>query len=358
MRQLYLDANAHLPMSKKAIEAFVEYNRSLSGHGHPMSPSTTGRAAMSAIEKARAQIAVSLGADASQIFFTSSCTQACEWGVFILSQLVSNGIIYISKAEHPAIKQAFEYYCRLSINGIRLGIDANGVVQAPEDLDAGVICIHIQNEIGVIQPIEKFKCKYLLSDMCQSAGKCAIDMSKMNVDIATFGAHKFGGPVGVGFLYLRDPKWWNAFGTGSRYFMDRPGTPDVASIVATAAALKESMETLPERAQNMVDFRNVLEDGLDLLDIEIIGKNAVRCPNTTFLHLAGGLGVSVMLQLCDKGIYTGLGSACGSAYTGPSPLMKALGRDEGPHDFIRVSNYGEYSGKDAEYFLEQFSKLV
>lgn len=350
---LYLDANAHLPMSKVALDALVSFNNSVAGHGHSMAPSRPGRAAMTAMEVSREVIAECLGAsNPHQIIFTSTCSQACEWGLEIFNNL-NQKQTFVSPTEHPAVRQSTSELNKIPIN-------SDGIITNIEFNDDGVICIYMQNEIGVIQPIKDIKCGYLFSDMSQIPGKITINLSSIpNVDIATFGAHKFGGPGGVGFIYLKEPLYWQEFGTGSRYFKDRTGTPDVASIVATAAALEDAIKTLPERTVKMKEFQTTLESGLDNLGIEVIGKGAVeRSPNTTFMHIPDGKAMQILLCLGGENIHVGLGSACGSFHSGMSPLMTAMGRSGGAHDFMRVSTYGEYASEDALLFLDKLQECI
>ena len=105
--------------------------------------------------------------------------------------------------------------------------------------------------------------KYMLVDISQSIGKISVNLKNMPIDIAVFGGHKFGGSAGVGFIYLKDINLWREFGTGSRYFSDRAGSPDVAAVVATSAALEEELMTMPERLVKMVEFRDILEPELE-----------------------------------------------------------------------------------------------
>jgi len=360
-KELFLDSNAHNSMSEAALKAFVEYNRSTAGKGHPMTPSRPGREAASALETARGKIAFLLGAKRSgQIIFTSTCTQACEWAMLTLSSLLkkSNGLyidggsdnrIFISPIEHPAIRR---YEEDLPL----LPIDENGIVQECKVFKAA--CVHVQNEIGIIQPLERIKAGYLLSDMCQSVGKVTINLEEMPIDIAVFGGHKFGGSAGVGFIYLKNIEWWTEFGVGSRYFSDRTGTPDVASVVATAAALEEELMTMPERLAKMKEFQSTLEPALEELGCEIIAKNAARVPNTTFLKLPKTQAMEVLLDLSRQGIYVGLGSACGSLHTGDTPLMQALGREGGAGDFLRFSQHGDYGKAEALFVIDKIKQIM
>jgi cysteine desulfurase len=383
MKELFLDANAHLPLNTIALQAYNDFVCSKANHGHPSSLSEPGRLAATALENARIRIAQLIGAkDSNQIIFTSGCTQACEWAMDIFFNLDAHKYhsdlnpIAISPVEHPAIRDAFEKSDKQyhpSEPSTRLSVDKDGMVQpfqAQSWQDFGIdkiVCTYVQNEIGVIQPVGTLKTalfsndgreffsgttkqKYVLSDMSQALGKIDLNVTNLDVDIAIFGAHKFGGPGNIGFIYLKNTDWWLPFGTGSRYFMDRPGTPDVAGIITTATALEEALRTLSVRQENMKKFQSTLEDGLKMRGYEIIAEQAHRVPNTTFVNIPN-LAMLAVMKLGEKGIHVGLGSACGSMHTGPSPLMKVLNREGNINDYLRISQWGEYGHKDAEYFL-------
>ena len=358
MKHLFLDANAHVPLSKSAQKAYIDFQNSDAGHGHPSSPSRAGQLAAGELETARIKIATLLGAKPSQIIFTSTCSQACEWALNILVAQCSKEspppIISYSPVEHSAIKYGIDHL-KNKINFKQMGVDKSGIISSfPNN---PVICIHIQNELGTIQPIEQFENSKLLTDMCQSIGKVSVNLKESCADIAVFGGHKFGGSAGLGFIYLKNINWWQEFGSGSRYFNDRSGTPDVGAAVATAAALDEALFYMPERLSRAKEFQSAIEPRLEEMGLEIIGKEAPRVFNTTFLYIPD-VAMHVLLDLSKQGIIVGLGSACGSMHTGPSPLMQALGRKGGAHDFIRISQHGEYGAKDALYVSDAFNKSL
>ena len=335
----------------------MEFATSPAGHGHPSSLSEPGRLAATAIEEARAKIAFLIGAkSANQIIFTANCTQACEWGLEIFFQLDQSDII-CSPIEHSAVKEAFEkiYQRTYKSEPEYMAVGPDGLVDRSTEYQK-MSCIHMQNEIGVIQPLKEFKRKFMFSDMSQSLGKVGLNVSDIGVDIAVFGAHKFGGPGSVGFIYLKDPTWWRAFGTGSRYFMDRPGTPDVAGIVASAVALEDAIDTLSERQKNMIMFQKTVEKGLKAMGHKIVAEYSPRAWNTTFVNVPSQAMVAIM-KLGEKGIHLGLGSACGSMHAGASTLMKVLGKSGTVHDYLRISQWGEYDEMDAIHFLNIFNSL-
>lgn len=355
MKELFLDANAHVPMSKETIKVYSDYQNSRAGWGHALAPSKPGQAAASALETARGKMANLLGADSPHnIVITSTCTQACEWGLWLLKNNIE-GFIYHSGVEHSAVYQKLNTFDSV----YNLPISKDGVVSEPEWYDNrdAIVCSHVQNEIGIIQPIEKFENNFLFSDMCQSPGKVSINLNEMPVDIATFGAHKWGGPASVGLLYLKDVALYEEFGTGSRYFSDRPGTPDVGAVVAAAASLESTLMNMPERIAKMHQFQTILEEKLQDMKLEIVGKNASRVVNTTFVRIPG-IAFKMLADLSQKGIYVGMGSACGSMHTGPSLTMNALGIEGDAHDFLRISQHGNYGKQDAEYLADEIFKLL
>lgn len=352
MKSMFLDANAHVPINPKALEAYNKFSNSLAGHGHPSSLSAPGREAALALENARAKIAELIGAqNANQIIFTSNCTQACEWAVEMIPGMFE--YCAVSPVEHPAVKDAVSTYS-MQI----LPCTARGEVLPANNSKALLhICVHMQNEIGTIQDIKALRKNFMFSDMSQSLGKIPVNVQELEVDIAAFGAHKFGGPGGLGFIYLRDTKNWTLFGSGSRYFMDRPGTPDVAGAVATAVALEEAINSLPERTQKMQTFQKKLEAYFRQRNFEIVGDGAARSPNTTFVNLPN-IAMTTLMALGEHNIHVGLGSACGSIHAGASPLMRVLGREGGVDDYMRISQWGEYDDKDADHLTSILDKVI
>jgi cysteine desulfurase len=353
--QIFLDSNAHLPLNNKAAEAYINFNKSIAGHGHAMSISMPGRIAASELENARTKIAKLIGAEnPNQIIFTSSCTQACEWGLELL-KAQNFEKVYCSTIEHKSVAiKAGELF-----GNNDLFVNKDGVVACtfiPQEKNSAIICIHVHNEIGTIQQIENIKVPFFC-DMSQSLGKIPINVSKTpNLKVAVFGAHKFGGPVNVGFIYIRDSKWWKEFGTGSRYYFDRPGTPDVGMIIAASVALEEAINTLQARFERALRFRTIIESALKSINIQIIGDKSMRVPHTSFINIGKKMGPYVMTQLEAENIFVGLGSACGSLQSSSSPVMSALGYGGSSQDNIRISNWGDYGEREGKIVAQALVK--
>lgn len=353
---LYLDSNSHRPIHPKALEAFIKFNSLPAAHGHPSALNAAGRAANAALEEAREKIAKLIGAkNSNQIIFTSGCTNACDWGLKILFNIgkYNKKEIVVSSLEHPAVGKICETEDIQQLKSTKDGI----IIQ--DERVKKLICLYVQNEIGTIQPIKELKADYIFSDMSQALGKIPVNVTDLNIDIATFGAHKFGGISGVGFIYLKDINNWIPYNNQIHRYMDSPGTLNVAGIVASAVALEEAINSLPERTENMKSFQKTLENELLNMGFEIIGYNASRSPSTTYF---AGLKFSqkTILDLSEKEIFVGSGSACSSGISGFNaiPTMKALDKDYHLGQVMRISTFGEYISNDAAYFIKVLKEVL
>lgn len=364
MKELFLDTNAHVFLNEKTNLSEIKY-------GHPLSPSLPGRIAAKEIEYAREDIAFLIGAkNANQIIFTTGATQGCEWGLNILKNICCNDLvnsstdlsISMSQFEHNAVYDAATNIFQNDIKYLKNNSDGvvfNKLLKFPQNKTNKVVCMHIQNEIGTIQPIKELKqnCKYLFSDMTQSFGKIPVNVTELDVDIAIGSSHKFGGSSGIGFIYLKNTEHWLPFGTGSRYGLDCTGSPNVTGIKEMSLALKEATKSLDERTNNMITFTNIIEKEFENLGFEIIGKKTNRIPNTTFVNIPKR-SLELLLKLEEFEIYCGLGSACGSLHSGPSKTIKALGKEGDIYDYMRISQWGDYGANEAEYFVDCLKKII
>jgi len=351
MKKLFLDANAHVPMSKSAMKAYFDFEQSDGGWGNPNTSTEIGQKASTVIEESRQKIAELLVVKGNNIYFTRGATEACQWAIEIMKSVCGKN--YYSAVEHVAVREPAEndYWEDIPV-------DSNGVITRfnfkHNGYKVGASVIHVQNEIGIIEPIEKIEADVIFSDMCQSIGKIPVQLDK--VDIAVMGAHKFGGPTGVAILYLKDTGFWRPFGTGSRYYMDSPGTPPAGAICAMAAGLSESLLTLQERRDRCDVFQKELEDRLIDAGIKIIGYGVNRINNTTFIKLPK-IALLVLMDLSNIGIYCGLGSAC-SKVGHASKTLNAIGEDSDTDSYLRISQHGEYGKEEAIYFFDCLIKSI
>jgi cysteine desulfurase len=350
---LFLDSNSHVQLTTKALNAYAEYNKSIYGTSNPMSNSGLGRLSASKIEESRSKIAKLLGVNSNQIYFTSSGTQACEWGLKILKSRNFSKVFY-STVEHKSISSnIIEMFGSNDLYTSKDGVVACTINQGP---NTAYICIHAHNEIGTIQKIENIPVPFF-TDISQSVGKIPLNLSLLkNLKIAAFGGHKFGGSSSVGILYIQDHSWWKELDSNNRYNFDRAGTPDTGAIIATATALEEAVISIPKRYENALVFRSVIESGLKELGFNIIGENSNRIPYTTFAYIGNKRGAFLMEHLESCGIYIGLGSACNSLTKKASETMMALGNGGNISDYVRISQWGNYGEVEAKQVINTIKK--
>jgi len=350
LKHYYLDSAAHVPMSIAAQRAYIDFQNSEISPGHASSLNLIGRKVSGLIEKARVEISELLGAEkSSQIIFTNTCTEACNWAVEIIFNKAKSDIVYYSPFEHSAIK-----YLTETKNNIKKLNIINGKVN--EFNNKYNICMHVQNEVGLIQPIEKFT-GYLFSDMSQSLGKIKINLKESNVNLACFSGHKIGAGS-IGILYIKDNKDWVTYGMGSRYYQDRVGSPDAAGIIGLAAGLRDNLSKMDDKVIQMKEFRESLEKRLKSYGLNVIYVEEDRIANISMIHLPK-VAHLVLDELSEKfNIHCSLGAACSSKLTTTNPTMSVLGFEGSVNDFLRISSNGDYGKKDGEYVAETIINIT
>ena len=336
---IYLDYNATTPLCDEARDAMLPY---LGRHfGNPSSVHTAGREARAAIDDARDKISSLLHVKPNEIIFTSGGTESCNLAVLGLAKCSRSrgGHAISNKAEHHAVLNAFEYLeGRENFEVTWLDVSKDGVVDLdhlahairPETRLVSIMAAN--NETGVIQPIREISeiCRargvLLHSDMVQSFGKIDIDMSL--VDVASFAAHKFYGPKGAGFLFLRSGLSLQPIMFGGAHENERrPGTENVAAIAGMAAAAEFAL-----RDREAVQDRQLhLRDGLWKSIAESVsqaqqnGDCARRLANTLNVSFIGLDSAMLLIALDLKGVCASSGSACMVGSVAASHVLLAMG---------------------------------
>ena len=336
---IYFDYNATTPLCDPAREAMLPY---LNRHfGNPSSIHAAGREARAAIDDARDKLAALLRAKPSEIIFTSGATESCNLAVLGLARSPSSrgGHIISNKAEHHAVLNPVEYLeKRENFEVTWLNVSQNGMVDLDQLADSIrpdtklVSIMTANNETGVIQPMRKISqiCRergvLLHSDMVQAFGKTDVDVSL--VDVASFAAHKFYGPKGTGFLFLRVglPIQPIMFG-GAHENQRRPGTENVASIAGMAAAaecIARDRETEQERKAQLRDqlWRSIADV---FPDAQQNGDPVCRLTNTLNVSFTGIDSETMLMALDLEGICASSGSACMVGSVRASHVLLAMG---------------------------------
>jgi len=349
---IYLDYNATTPLCDAAREAMLPY---LNRHfGNPSSVHAAGREARAAIDDGRDKLASLLHTKPSEIIFTSGATESCNLAVLGLARSASSrgGHIISNKAEHHAVLNAVEHLeNREGFEVTWLNVSKTGMVDLDQLADSIrpdtklVSIMTANNETGVIQPMHEISriCRergvLLHSDMVQAFGKLEIDVSL--IDAGSFAAHKFYGPKGTGFLFLRSglPIQPIMFG-GAHENERRPGTENVAGIAGMAAAAEWVSCDVEAERQREAQLRDDLWRHIAnvFADAQQNGDGAHRLANTLNTSFIDIDSETMLMALDLEGICASSGSACMVGSVRASHVLLAMGlRMERARSAIRFS---------------------
>src|SRR5438034_1397725 len=321
---IYLDYNATTPLCDDAREAMLPY---LNRHfGNPSSVHAAGRAARAAVDNARDKLAALLYVKPHELIFTSGGTESCNLAVLGLARCSSSrgGHVISNKAEHHAVLNALEYLEKCEgfdvtwLNVSREGfVDLDQLAAAIRPETRLVSIMSANNETGVIQPIHEISriCRergvLLHSDTVQSFGKIENDLSL--VDAASFAAHKFYGPKGIGFLFLRSGLSIQPIMFGGAHENERrPGTENVAAIAGVAAAAEWTLKEKQREQEREKGLRDELCERITQIFPEAHqnGDPARRLANTLNVSFVGIDSETMLMALDLEGVCASSGSAC------------------------------------------------
>jgi len=336
---IYLDYNATTPLCDAAREAMLPY---LGRHfGNPSSVHAAGRDARAAIDNSRDKLAGLLRVKPHELIFTSGGTESCNLAVLGLARNRSSQAAHIisAKTEHHAVLNAVEHLEKHeNVEVTWLNVARDGIVdldQLSKSIRPDTRLVSIMaanNETGVIQPMRKISqiCRehgvLLHTDMVQAFGKMDVDLSL--VDAASFAAHKFYGPKGVGFLYLRSGLSIQPIMFGGAHENERrPGTENVAAIAAMAAAAEWTLRDRESEQERQAELRDDLWTRIsqNVPDAKQNGQNAPRLANTLNVSLLGLESEMLLIALDLEGVCASSGSACMVGSVVASHVLLAMG---------------------------------
>ena len=360
---IYMDYAATTPVDPRVAEKMMQYLTPNGIFGNPASRSHKfGWQAEEAVDIARNQIADLIGADSREIVFTSGATEADNLAIKGAAHFnkAKGKHIITCKTEHKAVLDTCRQLEREGYEVTYLAPESNGILDldklaAAMRSDTTVVSImHVNNETGVIQNIEKIgeMCRergiVFHVDATQSVGKLPIDLSKLKVDLMSFSGHKIYGPKGIGGLYVRrKPRVRieaQMHGGGHERGM-RSGTLPVHQIVGMGEAYRIAKEEMATEMPRLLALKNRLWNGLkDIEEVYLNGSLEHSVPNILNVSFAYIEGESLMMALKDLAVSSG--SACTSASLEPSYVLRALGlNDELAHSSIRFS-FGRFSTEE------------
>ncbi len=371
---IYADNAATTRMSRAAIDAMLPYLET--EYGNPSSLHGVGQRAKEALEAARADIAAVINCTPKEIFFTSGGSESDNQAIITAAERGRRaGKMHIvsDKIEHHAVletlkklkKQGFEItLLPVGQNGI---VDASDVEKALRDDTCLCTVMYANNEIGTVQPIERIGaiCRehgvIFHTDAVQAVGHIPVDVQACGADMLSASAHKFHGPKGVGFLYVkRGIKPERLIEGGSQERGCRAGTENVAGVVSMAAALKESAAHMKENGERLTVLRDRLIKGLSAIPHSALNGDAVkRLPSNVNFCFEGIEGESLLLLLDDKGVCASSGSACTSGSLDPSHVLLAIGRvHDVAHGSLRLTLGEDADEAQIDYMIGATAEVV
>ncbi|MGC7873674.1 cysteine desulfurase NifS [Desulfosporosinus sp. SYSU MS00001] len=375
MRRVYLDHSATTPVDPEVAALMMTYYTEK--YGNPSSVHSFGREAKQALEEARRQVAELIGAEPSEVTFTSGGTEADNLAILGTAEALSKKGKHIitSAVEHHAVLETCEY---LEKNGFDLTIvpvDEEGIVSVESVKKAIrpdtilITMMHANNEVGAIQPVAeigklaKEHGVVFHVDAVQSLGKIPIDVKAMAIDLLTISSHKIYGPKGVGALYIRKgvrvaPRIYG----GGQEKKRRSGTENTPGIIGFGKACELAGRRMAEDAQHLSKLRDKLMNGIvEKIDyVKINGPlGDKRLPNNVNISIQFVEGESLLLSLDMLGIAASSGSACTSGSLDPSHVLLAMGLvHEIAHGSLRFTLGRQNTEEDIDYVLEQLPKIV
>ena len=373
-RFVYADNAATTPVSREVLAAMMPCFEG--SFGNPSSLHAKGREAKVMLDDARARIAKVLGCDPSEIYFTSSGTEADNWAIrgaaMRMREKKGRNHIITSKIEHPAVLRTCEALEREGFRVTYIGVDADGVVNLDEirdvisDKTALVAIMFANNEVGTIEPIEELCAiahsagALMFTDAVQAFGSVDFDLSTLPVDMLSISGHKIGAPKGIGLLFVRRGVVIdNLINGGGQEKRKRGGTENMPYIVGFAKAVelaKERINELP-RVAKMRD--RLIEELTKIPYSKLNGHRTNRLPGTVNVGFEFIEGESLLLWLDIAGICASTGSACSSASLEPSHVLLAMGvPHEKAHGSLRISISKDTTDEDIDYIIETVPTIV
>ena len=336
---IYADHAATTPLSEAAFAAMQPYMKTEFGNPSPLY--SLSRKPRKAVSDARESIAAAIGALPEEIYFTSGGTEADNWALTGTAFHGSGRKAHFitSAIEHHAVLNTCAFLERIGFEVSYLPVDRQGIVRPQcleENLRADTALVSVMlanNEIGTVEPIAELSAvahahgALFHTDAVQAVGHIPVDVASLGVDMLSASAHKFNGPRGVGFLYVRKGTALEPLiHGGAQENRMRAGTENVAGIVGMAAALREHVETLEADARRLESLRGLLLARLReaALDFVVNGGDA-HIPGSLSLSFRGMSGEALLHRLDLMGIAVATGSACDSRETVLSHVVRAIG---------------------------------
>jgi cysteine desulfurase len=378
-RRVYLDNSATTPIDREVVEEMLPFLTEK--FGNASSIHFYGQEARSAVDKARHQVAEIINARPNEIVFTSGGTEANNLAIrgFVEANEKHGRHIITSAIEHSAVREVCEDLEKRGFEVTYLPVYEDGIVRVKDVENAlreDTVLITVMtanNEIGTIQPVaeigrlvrelrEAGRKIWFHTDAVQAAGKIPVDVEEFGCDLLSLSAHKIYAPKGVGALYVRRGVRLHKQNIGGHQERERRGgTENVPYIVAFGKACELAKTNLRETAERLENLRDRFEQniGENITGFEINGNREKRLPHISNISFRAVEGEGLLINLDLQGVAVSTGAACSSGSLEPSPVIRALGRnDEMARGAIRFSFGKDNTAEDVEYVLKILPRAV
>lgn len=379
MRTVYLDHAATTPLDERVLEAMLPYMKE--NYGNANSPHHLGQKSKVVVEDAREKVAALIGAEPSEVIFTSGGTESDNAVIKgVITAARDKNEVVTSELEHHAVLHTVELAKMQGIKPVFAKAKDCGTI-TPEAVEevitentALVTLMHVNNEIGTINPLQDIAevCKehgvMLHSDTVQSLGKLPVNVKELGVDFLSGSAHKIYGPKGTGIMYVKNgSRWIPWMNGGSQERRRRGGTLNVPGIVGFAKALELAIDEMDDHQRHFKKLRSLLLEQLDEkleFNFAVNGPKDNGVPHIVNLSFSDHQnkyidGEMLLLNLDIEGICVSNGSACTSGAVEPSHVLNGIGMEEGlANSSIRISFGKQNTEKDVHYFVEKLDTVL
>jgi cysteine desulfurase len=373
VKTVYVDNNATTKVAPEVMEVMLPYFSEY--YGNPSSMHFFGGQVQKKVDEARAKVADFLGAEPSEIVFTSCGTESDNAAILgTLDSYPEKRHLISTRVEHPAVGNVSTYLGRKGYRVTELSVDREGRLDLDElresltDETALVTIMYANNETGVVFPIEEIgeivKARGISfhTDAVQAAGKIPLNMKTSKIDMLSISGHKLHAPKGIGVLYIRKGTKFSPFLIGGHQEKGRRGgTENVPYIIGLGNACELAKKHLDEENTRVKALRDYLEAKLleKIPNTLVNGDRVNRLPNTLNVSFEYVEGESILLLLSDLGICASSGSACTSGSLEPSHVLRAMGVPfTAAHGSIRFSLSIYNTKEEMDYIIEHLPPII
>lgn len=379
IKMVYADNAATTKLDIEAFEAMKPYL--LEEYGNASQPYTFSRKVRLVLKEARKTIASCINASPEEIFFTSGGTESNNWALKEVGMPTDIKHVITSQIEHHSILNTCKHLEMIGVDISYIPVTKSGVVMVEEiekcltrerecvaSCETKVVSIMFaNNEIGTIQPVKEISAiahRYgaiFHTDAVQAVGHTGIDVKEMGIDLLSASAHKFNGPKGIGFLYVRKGILISSHNDGGlQEYGKRAGTENIAAIVAMAYALKNNVVEIEQNEKKLIELEQIIENGLKNNSVHYVRNGANdHIPGNISLSFPGIEGETLLHRLDLMKICVSTGSACDSVNTQISHVLKAIQLEEDlARGTIRISLGKNNTKEEALIIVDALVKIL